>query len=255
MPSLHRVGRRHFSFPIEPVETGTAQAGSTANTIKLAAGASAVNGFYNRKMIVITGGTGRLGDALPCMGYVGATKIATVEGKWVTTPDVTTTYAIYTVLSSEPLIGRAQAGGGNTIRSLLLDDRESVIAGFLNNLDLKIILGTGNAPNRRCRVHKHASGRVDVLGDFLAIPDATSDYICEGHLAGAISRMRFYLASGGNMVISTTRGMVGLDAVGVAGEGEVETGNDFNEEALAGMQYLEVAPVSGSDTLHLVRFE
>lgn len=80
--------------------TGTAQAGATS-TITLAAGASAVDNFYQGQVIEITGGTGA-GQKRIIASYVGSTKVATVSPSWTTalngvagtTPDATSVYAI-----------------------------------------------------------------------------------------------------------------------------------------------------------------
>jgi hypothetical protein len=74
------------------MHTGTAQAGA-ASTITLAAGASASNNYYNRSGIVITGGTGA-GQERLITGYVGATKVATVDEAWVVNPDNTSLYEV-----------------------------------------------------------------------------------------------------------------------------------------------------------------
>jgi hypothetical protein len=71
----------------------TAQAGSTSTTIVLAAGSSATNDVYNGRYIRITGGTGS-GQLRVISDYVGATKVATVNSAWTTTPDATSTYTI-----------------------------------------------------------------------------------------------------------------------------------------------------------------
>ena len=73
-------------------ETGTAQAGA-ASAITLAAGASAVDDTFNNQIIEITGGTGS-GQFNKITDYVGASKVATVENAWTTTPDATSTYSI-----------------------------------------------------------------------------------------------------------------------------------------------------------------
>lgn len=65
------------------VRTGTAQAGA-GTTITLDAGASAVDDFYNKTLIVITAGTGA-GQSRFIDDYVGATKVATVA-TWATNP-------------------------------------------------------------------------------------------------------------------------------------------------------------------------
>ncbi len=73
--------------------SGTAQAGA-AGTITLAAGASATDNLYNGQLVYITGGTGA-GQSITITSYVGSTKVATVGGTWVVTPDNTSTYDVY----------------------------------------------------------------------------------------------------------------------------------------------------------------
>lgn len=73
-------------------DTGTAQSG-TGTTIKLRAGASAVDSAYNNQVVHITGGTGS-GQERIVSGYVGATKVATVSLAWTVNPDNTSTYSV-----------------------------------------------------------------------------------------------------------------------------------------------------------------
>jgi hypothetical protein len=79
------------------VESGTAQAGASS-TITLRSGASATDNLFRSLEIKIYGGTGA-GQARTITGYVGSTKVATVDNPWITNPDVTSTYAI----SAHPL--------------------------------------------------------------------------------------------------------------------------------------------------------
>jgi len=72
--------------------TGTGTAGAT-NTITLAAGASAVDDFYTGMSLEITAGTG-IGQTREIIGYVGATKVATVATDFTVTPDATSAYSI-----------------------------------------------------------------------------------------------------------------------------------------------------------------
>ena len=72
--------------------SGTATAGSTS-TITLAAGASAVDNAYRGMTIRTTGGTGS-GQSRVILGYVGATKVATVTENWTPAVDATTAYTI-----------------------------------------------------------------------------------------------------------------------------------------------------------------
>lgn len=74
------------------VHSGTAQAGA-GSTITLAAGASATDSLYVGETVKITGATG-VGQARIITGYVGATKVATVDRAWQTNPDNTSTYAV-----------------------------------------------------------------------------------------------------------------------------------------------------------------
>lgn len=73
--------------------TDTAQAGSTSTTLKLAVADVQADDYYNNWIVEITGGTGS-GQFNKIIDYVSATKVATVENAWETTPDVTSTYSI-----------------------------------------------------------------------------------------------------------------------------------------------------------------
>lgn len=113
----------------------TAQTGSTSSTIKLDAGASSTNDFYDNDLVVIVGGTG-IGQARAITAYVGATKVATISPNWVTTPDNTSVFVIFS--------DAASAGGGGasaaTIAAAVWDEALAghVTAGtaglFLGNL-------------------------------------------------------------------------------------------------------------------------
>lgn len=74
------------------VHTGTAQ-GGTANTITLAATASATENVYATMVVYITGGTGD-GQERTITAYNGTTKVATVNPNWTTNPDATSTYSV-----------------------------------------------------------------------------------------------------------------------------------------------------------------
>jgi hypothetical protein len=76
------------------LRTGTAQAGA-AGTITLDASASATNGFYVGCTVRIRGGTGSGQGARVITAYVGATKVATVDWNWITTPDATSIFDVW----------------------------------------------------------------------------------------------------------------------------------------------------------------
>ncbi|CAI8742613.1 conserved protein of unknown function [Methylococcus capsulatus] len=73
--------------------TGTAQSGSTTTTLKLAAAASSIDGVYVGARVRITGGAGS-GQSATIIGYVGSTKVATVDRPWTVTPDATSLYSV-----------------------------------------------------------------------------------------------------------------------------------------------------------------
>lgn len=76
----------------QSLRDGTAQAGA-GSTITLDAGASATDSFYNNDLIQLTGGTG-VGQSRFISGYVGATKVATLNAAWSITPDNTSQFQI-----------------------------------------------------------------------------------------------------------------------------------------------------------------
>ncbi len=77
------------------METGTAQAGAAA-TITLVSGASADDDFYNGMYVVITNNSpaGVDNQARRIIGYLGSTKVATLDSDWGTNPSSATTYEI-----------------------------------------------------------------------------------------------------------------------------------------------------------------
>jgi hypothetical protein len=85
-----------FVVPIErwaAIATGTATAGA-ASTITLAVGSSAKDGAYNGCFIGIDSGTGA-GQQRRIVGYVGSTRVATVDAAWGTTVSTDSVYSIY----------------------------------------------------------------------------------------------------------------------------------------------------------------
>lgn len=72
---------------------GVAQAGG-ASTITLAATAKGTDSWYNDRLVTIISGTGA-GQVRLATGYVGATKVLTVDAAWTTVPDPTSTYLVY----------------------------------------------------------------------------------------------------------------------------------------------------------------
>jgi hypothetical protein len=94
--------------------TGTCQSGSTSTTVKLAAGASAIDDYYAGMAISTTGGTGS-GQTRVITRYNGTTKVATVQKAWTTTPDGTTTYSIAATVGYYPVSSVAAANTSLTL--------------------------------------------------------------------------------------------------------------------------------------------
>jgi hypothetical protein len=81
-----------FGQTLQLLNYGTAVSGA-ASTMTLDPTASAINNFYNNALVVITSGTG-VGQARTITGYVGGTKVATVDRTWGTTPNGSSKYMI-----------------------------------------------------------------------------------------------------------------------------------------------------------------
>lgn len=81
--------------------TGTQAAGSATGGT-LAAGASAVDNFYQFNEIRITGGAG-VGQSGIIKSYVGATKVYAVFGGWTTPTDATSVYSIGAQVNYSPV--------------------------------------------------------------------------------------------------------------------------------------------------------
>jgi hypothetical protein len=79
---------------LQTVRSGLCQSGSTSTTIKLDSGASATNQMYRFLGVKITGGTGVGQPPMWVIDYNGTSKVATVLGTWLVTPDNTSTFAL-----------------------------------------------------------------------------------------------------------------------------------------------------------------
>ncbi|NOV29166.1 hypothetical protein [Methylomonas sp. ZR1] len=106
--------------------TGTAQVGGSTSSIKLAAGASAVDGAYNGATVSITAGT-NIGTSREILSYNGTTKIATVSVPWSAAPDATSQYSIGAMAQYAP----TSAFGTSTSLSLYfnLDGTRHILLG------------------------------------------------------------------------------------------------------------------------------
>ena len=168
------AGRRLREIGAYAIHSGTAQAGSS-NNITLAATASAIDGTYNRNLIVLVDNTG-VGQTRTIVDYDGATKIAIIDRDWRTSPDATTTYQV--TPDNTPLVvdqGVAQAGSATTIT--LRAYASAVNDTYLCNV-VAIIAGTGRGQARLVGGYVGATKVVTICGDnWVTNPDNTSVYV------------------------------------------------------------------------------
>lgn len=117
--------------------TGTAQAGASS-TITLGSAFSATDGAYNGLTITITSGTGA-GQVRTISGYIGSTKVATVNSTWATNPDATSVYLITGV----PVTGTWSGLGTNEATFTLGSNSGLVAQDLLINYSLNEVAGQG----------------------------------------------------------------------------------------------------------------
>ena len=155
------------------LEDGTAQAGGD-NTITLAADASATNDIYGGMLIALMTGTGAPQTRI-VVGYVGATKVATVDKNWVINPSATTTYQIMADAGSfYSDQGTAQAGGAATIT---LAATASDVNDIYNGFFVRVISGTGSDQTRIISDYVGSTTVATVSVAWGTPPDGTSVYV------------------------------------------------------------------------------
>jgi hypothetical protein len=84
---------RIITLPQGAVRSRLAQAGAST-TITLDTGATATDAIYNGNIVSIIAGTGA-GQNRVITGYVGSTRVATVDSAWAVTPDATSVFALF----------------------------------------------------------------------------------------------------------------------------------------------------------------
>ena len=168
------AGRRIREIGAYAIESGTAQAGNS-HSITLAATASAIDGTYNRNLIVLVDNTGA-GQTRTIVDYDGATKIAIIDRDWRTSPDATTTYQV--TPDNTPLVvdqGIAQAGTSTTITLRAYASSSNDI--YLCNV-VAIIAGTGRGQARLVGTYNGTTKVMTICGDnWVTNPDNTSVYV------------------------------------------------------------------------------
>ena len=168
------AGRRVREIGAFAIESGTAQAGTSQN-ITLAATASAIDGTYNRNLVVLTDNTG-VGQTRTIVDYDGTTKVAVIDRDWRTTPDATTSYQV--TADNTPLVvdqGVARAGTSTTITLRTYASSSNDI--YLCNV-VAIIAGTGRGQARLIGAYNGTSKVATICGDnWITNPDTTSVYV------------------------------------------------------------------------------
>jgi hypothetical protein len=172
---VNSLGRRVREIGAYAINSGTAQAGD-ATCITLAATASAIDGTYNRNLLVLTDNTG-VGQTRTIVDYDGSTKVAIIDREWRTNPDATTVYQI--VADDTPLVvdqGVAQAGStSSTLKLRAYASSTNDI--YLCNIII-IIAGTGRGQARLVGSYNGTTKVITICGDnWITTPDDTSVYV------------------------------------------------------------------------------
>jgi hypothetical protein len=158
---------RIITLPQGAVRSRRAQAGG-ASTVTLDTGASTSDALYNGNIVAIIAGTGA-GQNRVITGYVGSTRVATVDTPWVTNPDATSVVALY----PQGIIGLSSA----QVEAAIMDTTNGVETGLTFRQSLRLASavlfgrrsGTGSGTevfnaavtNAKARV----TGTIDVNGN------------------------------------------------------------------------------------------
>jgi hypothetical protein len=151
----------------------TAQAGSTANTIVLAATESATDNIFNENIVSIVSGTGA-GQTRQITKYVGATKVATIDRDWEVTPDNTSIYEIL------PFNGLFLTGSGLVVAAaastITLDATASATDNVYNGSVAVITAGTAAGQARVITAYNGTTKVATITPAWATNPDTTSVY-------------------------------------------------------------------------------
>jgi hypothetical protein len=167
------AGRRVREIGAFAIHSGTAQAGNSIH-LTLAATASAIDGIYNRNLLVIVGGTGA-GQTRTIVDYDGTTKIALADREWRVSPDATSEYQI--TPDDTPLTvdhGLVQGATDTTIT--IRDYASSVDNTYLCNIII-ILAGTGRGQARLVSAYNGTTKVITICGEnWTTVPDIDSVY-------------------------------------------------------------------------------
>jgi len=141
LPTNYIMGSSNVNDQDTVIHTGTVpDDNSTANSINLAASASATNDIYNENLVIIISGTGS-GQARLITDYFGGLKAAAIRNSWVITPDHTSVYRIYPF--SGILYANTGVCNGGAADSITLRTPAPATADLYNGHTIYISGGTG----------------------------------------------------------------------------------------------------------------
>jgi len=147
-------------YPVRlPVlRSGTAQAGAAA-TITLDSGASAKDGAYVGCLLRASNNTpaGIQGDCPKIIGYVGATKVATVDDAWTDTPTSGTTFEI--LVPSDMSLATLMATAAETATQV-----STQMAILKNSATRDLFFTMRDSTNHNLATGKTVSGQVNIDG-------------------------------------------------------------------------------------------
>ncbi len=233
-----KVNFKTFRFSIEGLHSGVLQnVGHTATQVRLAAGASAVDNFYNGQYLQLTAGPFAGLKPRLMLEYTGATKDAIVTPPYPAAPGGEN-YAVFLALRREWMEFDVAAATANT---LTLADAQGASPkdGFYEDLFVQIIKGTGY-PGRvtQTRVGKNYVGATRVLTigeqDWSTVPDATSRCRIQGHLYFPIGGVDFKEDAGVDLIVGYQHGAL---AFGRGVPWDVHT----HQRDLGDLGYVEIA--------------
>jgi len=158
---------------VDQVHQGVAQA-ATANTITLAATASATNGQYDPGEVLIVAGAGA-GQKRSILDYDGTTKVAVIDKDWRTNPDTTSSYVVFAG-SGKGHVNEGQAQGGSANTITLNTSGDSNDDHYIGQT-VFIVGGTGQDQSRRVIDYNGTTKVATVDSNWTVNPDATSSYI------------------------------------------------------------------------------
>jgi hypothetical protein len=163
--------------------TAPSQAGMTSTQIKLDAGASAADNAYQYDVVSIISGTDA-GDSRIITGYVGSTKVATVDSVWTVQPDATSVFEITptakaqvvgtVVLTNPPGIRKNVALSHFTFPMISSSDHVSRVTGATVTVTLSLDGGSFGAST-------NSPAEIGTTGNYqinLAAADLNAGVIC-----------------------------------------------------------------------------